>query len=170
MQIEAMEECCKLTCSAYFLIEPMTTLPTMGWGLHHQSLIKKTPRQWWCTLLIPGLGRQNQVISEFPPSLVYRVSSRIVSATQRNAVWNTPATLQHPPPTHTHTTTNALQGCLQPVLFFFLKIYLFIICKYTVAVFRHTRRGHQISLRMVVSHHVVPGIWTQDLWKSSQCS
>jgi hypothetical protein len=24
---------------------------------------------------------------------------------------------------------------------FFLKIYLFIICKYTVAVFRHSRRG-----------------------------
>jgi hypothetical protein len=41
---------------------------------------------------------------------------------------------------------------------FFLKIYLFIICKYTVAVFRHSRRGHQISLRMVVSHHVVAGI------------
>jgi hypothetical protein len=42
--------------------------------------------------------------------------------------------------------------------FFFLKIYLFIICKYTVAVFRHSRRGHQISLRVVVSHHVVAGI------------
>jgi len=42
--------------------------------------------------------------------------------------------------------------------FFFLKIYLFIIYKYTVAVFRHTRRGHQISLQMVVSHHVVAGI------------
>jgi hypothetical protein len=28
---------------------------------------------------------------------------------------------------------------------FFLKIYLFIICKYTVAVFRHSRRGSQIS-------------------------
>jgi hypothetical protein len=41
---------------------------------------------------------------------------------------------------------------------FFLKIYLLIICKYTVAVFRHTRRGRQISLRMVVSHHVVAGI------------
>jgi hypothetical protein len=43
-------------------------------------------------------------------------------------------------------------------LFFFFKIYLFIICKYTVAVFRHSRRGSQISLRMVVSHHVVAGI------------
>ena len=40
---------------------------------------------------------------------------------------------------------------------------------YTVAVFRHTRRGHQISLQMVVSHHVA-GMWTQDLRKSSQFS
>jgi hypothetical protein len=37
-------------------------------------------------------------------------------------------------------------------------IYLFIICKYTVAIFRHTRRGHQITSQMVVSHHVVAGI------------
>jgi hypothetical protein len=44
------------------------------------------------------------------------------------------------------------------VFFFFLNIYLFIICKYTVAVFRHSRRGSQISLQMVVSHHVVAGI------------
>jgi hypothetical protein len=47
-------------------------------------------------------------------------------------------------------------------------IYLFITCKYTVAVFRRTRRGHQISLRVVVSHQVVAGIWTWDLRKSSQ--
>jgi hypothetical protein len=48
-------------------------------------------------------------------------------------------------------------------------IYLFIIIsKYTVAVFRCTRRGCQISLQMVVSHHVVAGIWTQDLQKSSR--
>jgi hypothetical protein len=39
-----------------------------------------------------------------------------------------------------------------------LKIYVFILCKYTVAVFRHSRRGSQISLWMVVSHHVVAGI------------
>jgi hypothetical protein len=45
-----------------------------------------------------------------------------------------------------------------------------IIHKYTVADFRHPRGGHQISLWMVVSHDVVAGIWTQDLWKSSQCS
>jgi hypothetical protein len=41
---------------------------------------------------------------------------------------------------------------------FFLKIYIFIIYKYTVVVFRHSRRGSQISLQMVVSHHVVAGI------------
>jgi hypothetical protein len=52
--------------------------------------------------------------------------------------------------------------------FFFFKIYLFIICKYTVAIFRHSRRGRQILLQMVVSHHVVAGIWTSDLRKSSR--
>jgi hypothetical protein len=54
-----------------------------------------------------------------------------------------------------HTPLNLPNRIL---LLFFLKIYLFIICKYTVAVFRHSRRGRQISLRMVVSHHVVAGI------------
>jgi hypothetical protein len=52
-----------------------------------------------------------------------------------------------------------------PLLFFFFKIYLLFICEYTVADFRHTSRGHQ----MVVSYHMVPGIWTQDLHKNSQC-
>jgi hypothetical protein len=42
-----------------------------------------------------------------------------------------------------------------------------IIHKYIVADFRRTRRGCQISLRMVVSHHVFSGIWTQDLQKNS---
>jgi hypothetical protein len=36
-------------------------------------------------------------------------------------------------------------------------IYLFYVCEYTVALFRHTRRGLQILLQMVVSHHVVAG-------------
>ena len=40
--------------------------------------------------------------------------------------------------------------------FFFLRfIYLLYV---SVAVFRHSRRGSQISLRMVVSHRVVAGI------------
>jgi hypothetical protein len=33
-----------------------------------------------------------------------------------------------------------------------------IIHKYTVADFRHIRRGHQISLQVVVSHYVVARI------------
>jgi hypothetical protein len=40
---------------------------------------------------------------------------------------------------------------------FFKKNYLFILYKYTVAVFNHTRGGHPIPLQMVVSHHVVAG-------------
>jgi hypothetical protein len=58
----------------------------------------------------------------------------------------------------------------QPKLFkinFFKDLFI-IICKYTVAVFRHTRRGSPILLRMVVSHHVVAGIWALDLRKSSR--
>jgi hypothetical protein len=41
---------------------------------------------------------------------------------------------------------------------------------HTVAVFRHPRKGHQILLQMVVSHHMVAGNSTQDLWKRSRCS
>jgi hypothetical protein len=51
---------------------------------------------------------------------------------------------------------------------FFFKIFLLLYVKYTVAVFRRTGRGRQISLWVVVNHHVVAGIWTQDLRKSSQ--
>jgi hypothetical protein len=55
-------------------------------------------------------------------------------------------------------------GFLFFFFFFFKDLFIyFITCKYTVAVFRPSRRGSQISLRMVVSHHVVAGIWTSDL-------
>jgi hypothetical protein len=37
------------------------------------------------------------------------------------------------------------------------KICLFYLYVYIVTLFRHTRRGHQIPLQMVVSHHVVAG-------------
>jgi hypothetical protein len=33
--------------------------------------------------------------------------------------------------------------------------FIIFLYEYTAAVFRHTRRGHQIPLQMVVSHHVV---------------
>jgi hypothetical protein len=61
-------------------------------------------------------------------------------------------------------TDKTIQGLLGRKQFYilFFKICLFIICKYTVAIFRHSRRGSQISLPMV-SHQVVAGIWTQDL-------
>jgi hypothetical protein len=36
--------------------------------------------------------------------------------------------------------------------------------------YTEARRGHWVPLQIVVSHHVVAGIWTQDLGKSSQCS
>jgi anthranilate phosphoribosyltransferase len=43
-------------------------------------------RTWWHTPLIPALGRQRRVISEFEASLVYKVSSRTARAIQRNLV------------------------------------------------------------------------------------
>jgi hypothetical protein len=36
-------------------------------------------------------------------------------------------------------------------------LFIYFMYEYTVAVFRHTRRGHRIPLQMVVSHHVVAG-------------
>jgi hypothetical protein len=48
--------------------------------------------------------------------------------------------------------TEAMEGCC--LLAFYFKMDLFV-CEYTVAVFRHTRRGHQIPLQMLGSHHVV---------------
>jgi hypothetical protein len=41
---------------------------------------------WWYTPLIPALGRQRQVVSEFKASLVYKVSSRTARAIQRNPI------------------------------------------------------------------------------------
>jgi hypothetical protein len=56
-------------------------------------------------------------------------------------------------------------SCIQH-LFKLKKALFIIISKYAVAVSRHTKRGSQISLPMVVSHHVVAGIGTQDLNRS----
>ena len=53
--------------------------------------------------------------------------------------------------------------------FFFFLFKIYFKCEYIVTVFRHIGRGHQIPLQMDVSHHVVAGNWTQDLWKNSQC-
>jgi hypothetical protein len=40
---------------------------------------------------------------------------------------------------------------------FFKDLFIYFIYEYTVAVFRHIRKGHQIPLQMVVSHRVVAG-------------
>jgi hypothetical protein len=50
------------------------------------------------------------------------------------------------------TSARSLSPCLLSSKDLFI-----IIRKYTVAVFRHTRRGRQVSLQVVVSHH--DGCW-----------
>jgi hypothetical protein len=67
-------------------------------------------------------------------------------------------------PTHSSRLCSLSPCSLSP------KDLFIIIHKYTVAIFRCPRRGHHISLWMVVSHHVAAWIWTQGLPKSSQYS
>jgi hypothetical protein len=75
--------------------------------------------------------------------------------------------------THAHTThrgkTERISNGVVSTLTDFLKtiyfMFLFYVHEYTVAIFRHTRREHQILLQMVVSRHVVAG---NRLWKNSQ--
>ena len=63
---------------------------------------------------------------------------------------------------HAHVCTRVVHvhiyTCEEVHPFLFFKDLFIIIYKYTVADFRRTRRGHQISLRVVVSHHVVAEI------------
>ena len=49
---------------------------------------KTHARQWWCTFLIPALGRERQTdLSELEASLIYKASSRTArTVTQRNPV------------------------------------------------------------------------------------
>jgi hypothetical protein len=46
---------------------------------------------------------------------------------------------------------------------------LYILCMWVHCSYLQTPE-EGILLQMVVSHHVVAGNWTQDLWKSNQCS
>jgi len=55
------------------------------------------------------------------------------------------------------------------ISFFFKHIFLLFIYFMSTLSLSSTYK-ERIPLQMVVSHHVVAGIWTQDLWKSSQCS
>jgi hypothetical protein len=113
------------------------------------------------------LGGRSRRISEFEASLVYKVSSRTARATQRNPVSKNQnqtkpnqTNKQTKKPKNKQTNKTKQQQPKKPPKNpkTKQKIYLFIIYKYTVAVFRHTRRGRQISLQMVVSHHAVAGI------------
>jgi hypothetical protein len=69
-----------------------------------------------------------------------------------------------------HKTALGVRQVPPSCFFIFYVLFIYYLYEYTVAVFRHTRKEHQIPLQMVVSHHVVAGNWTQDLWKSSHCS
>jgi hypothetical protein len=63
------------------------------------------------------------------------------------------------PPSSPHSASK--EKTIQIAIFMIFKKYilfiLYIYVEYTVAVFRHTRRGHWIPLQMVASHHVVAG-------------
>ena len=66
-------------------------LPTKGyvygWGQASLDKISAENWAWWCIPLIPALKRLRQAdLCEFEASLVYRMSSRIARATQRNQV------------------------------------------------------------------------------------
>ena len=70
---------------------------------------------------------------------------------------NIPASVSPHPPVLRLKVCATMPGPVR-LFFSFFKISLFYVCEYTVAVFRHNRRGHHIPLQMVVSHHVV-GCW-----------
>jgi hypothetical protein len=57
--------------------------------------------------------------------------------------------------------------CLLNTIKLLLKMIYLLYISTTVAVFRHTRKGHQISLRMIVSHYVDAENQTQDLEEQS---
>ena len=54
--------------------------------------------------------------------------------------------------------------------FSFKDRYIYLFAVFCLHVSLQARRGCRISLQMIVNHHVVAWNWTQDLWKSSQCS
>jgi hypothetical protein len=116
--------------------------------------------QWWHTPVIPAFGRQRQGdLCELEASLVYRVSSKLACGVQETVCGNWFSFLPGLKSKTKQQQQNQKQKKEREDNGFFKKIYLFIIClKYTVAVFRHSRRGCQILLWMVVSHHVVAGI------------
>ena len=59
------------------------------------------------------------------------------------------------------------QATLKAGSFFFFR-FIYSLYVSTLWLSSDSRRGCQISLQMVVSHDVVAGIWTLDLWKNSR--
>jgi hypothetical protein len=62
-------------------------------------------KQWWYTPLSQNLGGRCRWISEFEASLVYKVSSRTVRATQRNPVLKRETETETEAETETETET-----------------------------------------------------------------
>jgi len=63
------------------------------------------------------------------------------------------------------------------VLSFFLSVFcllvfkdLFILCMWVYCCCLQIQQNGESDPWTIVSHHAVAGNWTQDLWKSSQCS
>ena len=126
-----------------------------GYLINNQQVIIKTPglsaQLAELTAVLNVFQSVNEAFNIFTDSL-YVAQSIPLLETCGTFNFNTPAGFLF------SQLQNIILARKHSFYLFFLKIYLFIICKYTVAVFRHTRRGSQILLRMVVSHHVVAGI------------
>ena len=150
---------------------------------------------WWCELCVPQVFSAVRVWASCSSCLSYRenvstvflrfsVSAEnncslcllalphvrstwvsIPSHRAAHALWLACSTVEQ-----SVLTDSELKGCTHPHMSKILLkriIHLFYVCKYIVALFRHTRKGHQIPLQ---TYHEIAGNWTQDLWKNSQCS
>jgi hypothetical protein len=108
--------------------------------------------------------------SDLTLSVAFQVTGRVISAFHLEPGVASPQT--HPFPNLGNCSITQ-EGLLKPAQFILVWahwfIYLFYEYEYTVAVFRHIRRGHLIPLlQMVVSHHVIAGNWTQEQLPSLQ--
>jgi hypothetical protein len=113
-----------------------------------------TKSSWWCSDLFFSFFYLFYVC-EYTVAVQMVVSLHVVVGN-----WILGLLLTQVGPAHSDQLCSLSPCSLHP------KDLFIIIHKYTVAVFWHTRRGSQISLQKVVSHHVVTGIWTQDFWTS----
>ena len=88
LQDSLLNKCSEVYICAYAHTHAHTRELTKAWKggpASHQD--SELAGQWWCTPLIPALGKQRQVdLCEFEASLVYRASSRTARAIQRNPV------------------------------------------------------------------------------------